>query len=142
MSSTPPGEFVPDLHGVAVLIVEDHRDTAEMYRDALEASGAAVRTAGSGAEALRLAEAALPHVIVSDIRMRHGDGFWLVTELRKLPGGMGVPVIGLSGRPLKLLGAAWKNAGFSVALMKPVNPFHLAQTIAKILTARGRRPAA
>ncbi len=129
---------LPSLRGVAVLVVDDHLDTLEMFEQVLGAAGAVVLTAASGADALGIARRALPAVIVTDIAMPGGDAFWFISELRNLPGGSAVPVIALSGRPLDLLGDAGKAAEFSVALLKPVDPVDLCEIISKILAGASK----
>src|SRR5204862_2857588 len=101
----------------------------------LAACGAGVLSVASGDEALRLARHVLPDIVVVDIAMPDRDGFWVITELRKLAGGDAVPVIAVSGAPLDLLHASVKDAGFAPALVKPVDPTTLAGIIAAILPA-------
>jgi CheY-like chemotaxis protein len=139
----------PQLGGVIALVVEDHADTREMFKEGMAACGAGVLSVASGAEALRLARHVLPDVVIVDIAMPEHDGFWVISELRKLPGAENVPVIAISGAPLDLLHDSVKDAGFALALVKPVDPMILAGIVADIVQdtevlrqAQGRRGAA
>ena len=82
-AAEPPAAIaVPDgaarLHGVRVLLVEDHRDTAELLRTVLGEQGAGVHVAGSLAEALATLAAREFDVLVSDIAMPDGTGYELI----------------------------------------------------------------
>ncbi len=60
---------------VRVLLVDDHRDMAEMLADALAERGFDAAAAGSGAEALERLEREPFDVVVTDLRMQPVDGF-------------------------------------------------------------------
>jgi signal transduction histidine kinase len=66
------------LAGVRVLLVEDHRDTAELLCAVLGSQGAGVRVAASLAEALATLGETDFDVLVSDIGMPDGKGYELV----------------------------------------------------------------
>ena len=57
------------------LVVDDHEENVYLLSAVLSANGYQVRTAGDGAEALALASADTPDLIVSDILMPVMDGF-------------------------------------------------------------------
>jgi CheY-like chemotaxis protein len=122
-----------DLRGVLILVIDDHRDTRDMFDEGLSAVGAEVLTAVSGRDALRLAQERLPTVVVVDIAMPEHDGFWFVAELRNLKGGDAVPAIAISGAPLDLLPQSAKDVGFVRALLKPVDPLVLADIVADVV---------
>jgi len=121
------------LDGVVALVAEDHADTREMLKEGLAACGAGVLSVASGADALRLVRHVLPDIVIVDIAMPERDGFWLIREFRKLPGAEVIPVIAISGAPLDLLRENAKDAGFALALVKPVDPMMLAGIVADIL---------
>jgi CheY-like chemotaxis protein len=74
------------LKGIRVLVVDDDEDTADLFVAALTMCGADVSTARSAADAFRIVSARAPHVVVSDIAMPGGDGYWLVRQNPR-PGG-------------------------------------------------------
>jgi signal transduction histidine kinase len=83
--------------GLEVLIVEDSPDTLLLLSTIFRREGATVSTASSAAEALSVAVANRPHLIISDIGMPDVDGFQLLEQLRLLPGLNEVPAIAVSG---------------------------------------------
>ncbi|HEX8186121.1 MAG TPA: response regulator, partial [Blastocatellia bacterium] len=80
-----------------VLIVEDSLDTLEMMRAFFVQRGCKVMTAGTVGEALSMAAAEKPGIVISDIGMPDADGYKLLAELRRLPGLKDVPAIAFSG---------------------------------------------
>lgn len=65
-----------------ILIVDDDATTRASLTAALTTFGAAVTVASSGREALAMAAALQPTVVLSDLAMPDGDGFWLLDALR------------------------------------------------------------
>lgn len=126
------------LKGMAVLVVDDSEDTAEMVRHLLEIGGANVKMATSGAEALRLASEGEFDVVLSDISMPGMDGFEFLRKLRELPGKHDLPAIALTGfgRPEDVQRAA--SEGFYAHLTKPFDIETLATLLQK-LAADSRR---
>lgn len=78
-----------------VLLVENERVIRELCRDSLAEEPLRVLAAGDGQEALALAEAWMPDVVVTDVEMPRLDGFGLVRALRRLY--PDVPVIVMTG---------------------------------------------
>ncbi len=76
-----------------ILIVDTNPADRRLYITLLGNFGHRFLEANDGAEALELARAELPDLIITDILMPHMDGFTLVRRLRAEPLLMGVPVI-------------------------------------------------
>jgi signal transduction histidine kinase len=85
------------LMGLEVLIVEDSADTLLLLNALFSREGASVATAGSASEALQLAAAKRPGVIISDIGMPDVDGYQFLRQLKLIPGMEDVPAIAISG---------------------------------------------
>jgi CheY-like chemotaxis protein len=64
-----------------VLVVDDHEDVADTWAMLLRMHGFDVAVALDGVEALVVAEARRPHVILCDIRMPRLDGYGVAKEL-------------------------------------------------------------
>src|SRR5580693_1224004 len=79
-----------------VLVVDDEPNIRELVQVALKFHGCAVSTAGTGADALRLAESYRPDLIVLDVVLPDLDGFEVCRRLRAR--GNEVPVIFLTAR--------------------------------------------
>jgi DNA-binding response OmpR family regulator len=65
-----------------VLVVDDSEDTAQSFAELLTLCGHAVRTAGTGPEALRAAAAEAPDVVLLDIGLPGMSGWEVARRLR------------------------------------------------------------
>ena len=125
-----------DLTDMGVLVIDDSADTTEMLRQLLEINGARVRTASSGAEALRVVSRQKFDVIISDVSMPEMDGFEFLRQLRDRPEHRDVPVLALTGfgRPEDIERA--KTAGFFSHITKPFDLEKLAATLRTVSNTR------
>jgi hypothetical protein len=89
-----------------VLLVEDNARLRGTVREILRWQGYRLLEAADGAQALALAAAAQPDVIVTDLNMPVMDGAAFIQRCRAMPGLDQVPIIryvrgraGLPGRP-------------------------------------------
>jgi two-component system alkaline phosphatase synthesis response regulator PhoP len=78
-----------------VLVVEDDRELREVARRYLERAGHAVRTTGSGAEALGALAGGAVELVVLDLGLPDIDGLEVFTAARD---GRAVPVVVLTAR--------------------------------------------
>ena len=76
-----------------VLIVDDHREMAQLLYDQLTDAGYLVEAAQSGAEALAKAKANLPDVVLTDLRMEQVDGFDVLEGMHALDPTMPVMIM-------------------------------------------------
>ncbi len=81
-----------------VLVVDDAADMRAYIRGCL-GTGFSVAEAASGDEALRLARADVPALVVTDLRMPGLDGLALCAALHADPATATVPVLLVSGEP-------------------------------------------
>ena len=81
-----------------ILAVDDSPTVTEMIRDAFEAEGYRVFTAGDGAAALNLALAENPDLIIADVTMPGLDGWELCSQIRNNPFTSFIPFIFLTAR--------------------------------------------
>jgi len=79
------------------LIVDDCEDTTSSMAWLIRAWGFVAEEANCGRDALRLAAAARPDVVLLDLMMPGMDGYAVTRGLRKLPGLEDVLVVLLSG---------------------------------------------
>ncbi|HEX2270447.1 MAG TPA: ATP-binding protein, partial [Pyrinomonadaceae bacterium] len=119
------------------LIVDDSEDTIAMLEQLLRISGANVKTATNGADALRLARDNEFDVILSDISMPEMDGFEFLQRLRQIEGRQHVPVVAITGFGRSDDIERARAAGFYSHLTKPLNIQVLAEVLDQI--ARHRR---
>jgi PAS domain S-box-containing protein len=124
------GAPLPDLSGLTVLAVDDHRDARDLIRRVLEDCGARVTTAASVAEAILAAEREHPHVLLSDIGMPEADGFDLLKRLRAK--GIDIPAIALTAFARSEDRTKVLRAGFRMHVSKPVDPAELCVAVANV----------
>jgi DNA-binding NtrC family response regulator len=67
-----------------LLIVDDEEELVRLYQELLSAKGFKCIGAKSGNEALKIYKETKIDLILSDVRMRDGDGLYLLDELNKL----------------------------------------------------------
>jgi CheY-like chemotaxis protein len=123
------------LKGARILVVDDDEDTMELFAAALAACGAVVGTASRAEEALRRLAGRRVDVVVSDIAMPGGDGYWLIQEIRRLadPQVSQIPVVAVTAYDLVHSRARVLAAGFADHLQKPLDPEALCRAIARVL---------
>jgi two-component system chemotaxis response regulator CheY len=119
---------------VLVLVVDDYKDTRELYADYIRMSGIAVETAADGFEGIEKAILLRPDAIVMDLSMPHIDGFETVRVLRGHERTKQIPVLALTGAMLDSEGRA-QEEGFSAFLRKPCLPQYLLHELRRFLPA-------
>jgi chemosensory pili system protein ChpA (sensor histidine kinase/response regulator) len=115
-----------------VLVVDDYKDTRELYADYIRMSGIEVETAADGFEGIEKAILLRPDVIVMDLSMPHLDGFDTVRVLRGHERTRQIPVLALTGAMLESEGRA-REEGFSAFLRKPCLPQYLLHEVRRFL---------
>ncbi|AJK45780.1 hybrid sensor histidine kinase/response regulator [Burkholderia plantarii] len=124
------------LDGQRILLVDDDATSRTSLATALATLGAEIVVAESGRDALARIEAARPTVVLSDLAMPDGDGFWLLDALR---GGSytAAPVLAVTAHAGQADERRVLAAGFDGYLCKPVDIQLLAREILRTTQARG-----
>ncbi|WP_437624289.1 protein kinase domain-containing protein [Sorangium sp. So ce1151] len=104
----------------AVLVVDDQAENRAVLRDMLAPLGFVVVEASGGGEALALASARRPDLVVMDLAMPELDGIETTRRLRRLPGLASVPVIASSASASEGDRARGAGVGCTDFLPKPV----------------------
>jgi PAS domain S-box-containing protein len=121
-----------------VLVVDDRATNRELVRTLLRYQGHQVIEAHEGAEALEMAHAEHPDLVVTDILMPGMDGYELARELRAAPGTATTPIVFYTANYLEAETRPFADAcGVSRVLLKSSDPEVLMQTIEDVL-AEGR----
>ncbi|OGY23856.1 MAG: hypothetical protein A2126_00560 [Candidatus Woykebacteria bacterium GWB1_45_5] len=81
---------------IRVLLIEDEKEVAELYRLKLSLDGYDVSIAESGQEGLNKAFKEGPELIFLDIKMPEMDGFEVLKRLRSTPKTKDIPIVILS----------------------------------------------
>jgi PAS domain S-box-containing protein len=127
---TPVAVAPEPAPGCRILLVEDHEDTALLLAELLKMHGYTVKTAGTVASALRLADTGTFDLVVSDLGLPDGTGLDL---MRQLSVRHGVPGVALSGYGFDTDVRAARAAGFREHITKPVSPAVLLRVLARML---------
>jgi signal transduction histidine kinase/ActR/RegA family two-component response regulator len=144
-SSPFPPAALPDrtiLRGRRVLLVEDATDTREALQRLFERRGCRIRTAATAEEALEMARAEAPEVVISDIGLPGQSGLELIGQLRALAGTQELIAVALSGLGRDRDVKAAEEAGFDAHLLKPVEIAVLDQTLIELLERNALRKEA
>ncbi|HKS27166.1 MAG TPA: response regulator [Pyrinomonadaceae bacterium] len=91
------GESASDGRKPLVLVVEDHEDTRFLITYLLGVRGCDVRVAENGEEAIHMAEAMRPGLVLMDINLPRMNGLAATRRMRQIAALKSVPVIFLSG---------------------------------------------
>ena len=105
-----------------ILVADDNADSAASMALLLEILGNEVRTACDGLEAVEVATAFRPDVILMDIGMPRLDGYDACRRIREQPWGQAVVLIALTGWGQDEDVRKSRDAGFNHHLVKPVEP--------------------
>ena len=136
-SSASAAQAGPGSGEARLLVVEDEPTILELLSGSLRFAGFAVLTAASGAEALRVAAASRPDLILLDVMLPDGDGFDVIRSIRS--GGPRVPVIFLTARGHVRERVAGLTLGGDDYIAKP---FSLEEVLARIRAVLRRAPGA
>ena len=105
-----------------VLLVDDEPDILELLRYNLEREGYRVATAQNGKDALRIAKAERPDLVVLDIMMPGMDGVEVCNQLRQMPDMKHALITFLTARGEDYSQIAGFEAGADDYITKPVRP--------------------
>jgi CheY-like chemotaxis protein len=120
---------------VRILVVEDFRDAREMYVEDLALKGYDVVAAADGLEAVKVATALVPDVIVLDVGLPKLSGFSVLRRLKAEARTRPIQVITLSASAGPAYHEEAAAAGAAVAMEKPCTPDELLAAVLA-LTAR------
>lgn len=112
-----------------ILVVDDEPQIQRFLRPALTAAGFEVETAGTAAEAKRLAATRAPALIVLDLGLPDGDGKTVIATVRAFSA---VPIIVLSARDQEVEKIAALDLGANDYVEKP---FGIGELLARIRVA-------
>jgi CheY-like chemotaxis protein len=120
-----------------VLLVEDTEDNRFMMRRLLEMSGYRVVEAMNGEEAVKLARAETPQLILMDLSLPVIDGLAATRLIRKLPALESTPIIAVSAHDTSDFQDEAVEAGCNSYVTKPIDFNELEKLINQLLTHDG-----
>jgi CheY-like chemotaxis protein len=107
-----------------ILIVDDEPSVRAMVHASIYVRRARYRVveAGNAAEALALAQAQQPQLILLDVALPDQDGFWVCRSLKTTPSTAHIPVIMLTAMSLPSDRKQAIEAGADGYIVKPFSP--------------------
>ena len=114
-----------------VLVVEDNEINMELVRDVLLAKGYRTLEATSGEEALALAAAHSPDLILLDIQLPGIDGVTTLGKLRGNAGTADTTVVALTAQAMEGDRETFLEAGFDGYISKPIDVPEFIQAVAR-----------
>jgi two-component system alkaline phosphatase synthesis response regulator PhoP len=115
-----------------ILVTDDEKDVVELLKFLLEKDGHQVITAYNGKDALAMATANAPELILLDVMMPEMDGYTVQTKLLDDPKTKGIPIIILTAKG-QLRDVFAMSANVKAYIEKPFDPKTLRQKIAESL---------
>ena len=119
--------------GPLILVVDDTRDSRELFVEFLRIAGFEAEQAASGKEAIEKAAALRPSAIVMDLEMPEMDGWEATRRLKADERTRSIPVVAFSAHVME--GARKKaiEAGCAGFLPKPCYPSQVSEELKRIL---------
>jgi len=127
---------VPKPPGLRVLVVDDNHDAAETLAMLLGLWGHEVRLAVDGPSAVETAAAHRPDVVLLDISLPGMSGYEVAEKLRADPELRGTVLVAMTGYGQAEDKKETQAAGFTLHLVKPVEPDRLQKLLADLGAAR------
>ena len=119
--------------GKRILVVEDTEDNRQIIRDLLSSVGYELIEAADGAEAVAMAQAHRPDLILMDIQLPVMDGYEVTRRIRANPELATVPIIAVTSYALSGDETKAREAGCDGYVAKPFSPRHLLAKIREFL---------
>lgn len=132
----PPAEY--DFTGKRVLVAEDNLLNAEIAEFLLRDKGLTVEVANNGVKAVEmftLQPAGYYDAILMDIRMPIMDGLQATVNIRHLnkQDAASIPIIAMTANAFEDDAIQSKQAGMNAHVIKPIEPEHLYEVLARFL---------
>jgi CheY-like chemotaxis protein len=117
-----------------ILIAEDERDIRDLVTFTLQFAGYEVVSAANGSEAVEMARAELPDLIMMDVRMPVMTGYEACRLLKEDGQTQDIPIVFLSAKGQEQEVQSGMDAGAVDYILKPFSPENLTRRVEEILT--------
>jgi two-component system cell cycle response regulator DivK len=104
-----------------ILIVEDNDRNLELVRDLLQVKGYLTLEAGTARDAVALAAAHRPDLVLMDVQLPGEDGVAALRRLRADPTLASIPVVALTAFAMREDRERMRAAGFDGYITKPID---------------------
>lgn len=119
-----------------ILVVDDEPDALELIAFNLKNAGLEVLTAENGDQALRLARAQLPDLILLDLMLPEVDGLEVCKILRRDPATSAIPIIMVTAKAAEMDRVLGLELGADDYVTKPFSPRELVLRVKNLLRRR------
>jgi len=119
------------MAGEQILVVDDDEKNMKLFRDVLQATGYRTLEAATGGDAVRLATAHAPALVLMDIRLPDIDGLEALRRLRSAEQTASIPVLAVTAQAMKGDRERFIEAGFDGYLSKPVDVDELLEYVGR-----------
>lgn len=136
-----PPNASPDRGNFTILIADDDAGIRSLLQATLHLDGVTLIEAANGAEAIAMARAAHPDIVLLDVMMPFLDGFEVCQRLRAAPETARSHIIILTRLDRPEYQSMARTVGANEFLNKPFSPLTLLQRIYDVLESRSRQPA-
>jgi CheY-like chemotaxis protein len=116
-----------------ILVADDESHILNVVSLKLTNAGYSVSTAVDGQEALEMATAQRPDLLITDYHMPQLSGLELCQRLRENPATTGIPTIMLTARGYSLEPADTERSGILRMISKPFSPRQLLAAVNEML---------
>ena len=117
------------MAGERVLIVEDNEKNTKLFRDVLQAAGYVTLEAATGEDAIELAVAHEPALVLMDVQLPGVDGVETLGRLRRDERTATIPVVALTAQAMSGDRERFLDVGFDGYLSKPIDIVELIQAV-------------
>ena len=131
---TPSGDLSPDRDRKLVLIVEDNDLNMKLFHDLLEAHGYDVVGAREGVDAVSLARAHHPGLILMDIQLPEVSGLEVIKWLKEDEELQRIPIIAVTAFAMKGDEEKIRRAGCEDYVSKPIAVAKFVETVKRFLS--------
>jgi two-component system, OmpR family, alkaline phosphatase synthesis response regulator PhoP len=121
------------MSGKTILVADDETHILNVVSLKLRNAGFRVLTAHDGQEALDVAMAERPDLLITDYHMPQLSGLELCRRLKQHPATQAIPKIMLTARGYHLEPQDTEQSGILRMLSKPFSPRHLLATVHEVL---------
>jgi CheY-like chemotaxis protein len=112
-----------------VLVVEDNERNMKLVRDVLRATGYTTLEATTGEDAVELAQAHEPALVLMDVQLPGIDGLEALRRLRQDELTASIPVLAVTAQAMSGDRERFLEAGFDGYLSKPIDIAELIQVV-------------
>ncbi|MBN8549239.1 MAG: response regulator [Deltaproteobacteria bacterium] len=128
------------LDGLSTLVVDDNKDTCEVLKQILLASGATVQTAHTVKDGISLLKDSVPDIVLTDLAIPGESGLILIQHIKNSPHQLSrVPIIVLSACAFQTDRDQAIEAGASLFMPKPFRPNEVLKCVRQLTLSSALR---